>query len=135
MLPDKWTNYEVEGRVSAKTIRIPTSRLARYHAELGFCFCYIYFHNSAAHLHILFLYITTLSRPKKMYKLVPKYRPYSPPVPLVRSHFTVSRKDRSVCNGKALHEFLNQICIRIHKNIAVIKKLRKRKTRRATSRN
>lgn len=31
--------------------------------------------------------------PKKMYKLVPKYRPYSPPVPLVRSHFTVSRKD------------------------------------------
>merc|ERR1712117_87246 len=32
--------------------------------------------------------------PKKMYKLVPKYRPYSPPVPLVRSHFTVSREDR-----------------------------------------
>ncbi len=28
-----------------------------------------------------------------MYKLIPRYRPYRPPVPLVKAHFTVPRND------------------------------------------
>ena len=34
-------------------------------------------------------------RPKKMFKLIPRHRPYRPPVPLVKAHFTVPRKNDS----------------------------------------